>query len=151
MHGEEDSQNLLAITPQALSTSIAYLNGDGHKYTPVGDILFVCYGIYGDCGIIPNPFSWNVSSRCGLVTPYGDICPVEHWTRYWPVPLRHYVSTWNDVDLLSIGFCVTNLRPTWQELIKTSNCDIIVNNKTSRDYVHGIWRSASTSTSIRGG
>ena len=49
-------------------------------------------------------------THCGLVTPYGDIDPGQHWLRWWLVAWRHQAITWTNVDLSSIRSSDIHLR-----------------------------------------
>ena len=46
----------------------------------------------------------------GLVTPFGDIDPGQHWLRQWLVALQHQAITWANVDLSSVRSSGIHLR-----------------------------------------
>ena len=58
-------------------------------------------------------------THCGLVTPYGDSDPGQHWLRYWLVSWRHQAITWTNVDLSSLRSNDVHLRAISLEISVT--------------------------------
>ena len=44
-------------------------------------------------------------THCGLVMPYGNTNPGQHWLRKWLVAWCHQTITWSTVYLSLMGFC----------------------------------------------
>ena len=61
-----------------------------------------------------------VLSRCGPVTPYGDINLDQHWIRKRRVAWRHQASIWTNVDLPWVRPCDIHLRLISQEITQPS-------------------------------
>ena len=58
----------------------------------------------------------NVFTLYGLVTQYGDIDRSQDWRITW----QYQAITLANVDLLSMAFCGTHLRPFSQKVLKIS-------------------------------
>ena len=56
-------------------------------------------------------------THCVQLTPYGDIILGKHWLRQSPFACWHLAIIRTKVDLLSKGFCRTQLRAISQELL----------------------------------
>ena len=59
-------------------------------------------------------------THCGLVGLYGNTDLGQYCLRQWLVALHHQAIAWANVDLSSMGFFGTHLRPISQELLKIS-------------------------------
>ena len=57
---------------------------------------------------------------CGLVMPYGDTEPGQHWLRYWLVAWWHQAITCTNVELSSVKSCDNPLRAISQEIPEPS-------------------------------
>ena len=65
---------------------------------------------------------WVILTPHGLVTPYGIIELGQHWFGRWQQAI-----TWTNVDLSSVGFHGTHLRPISQRVLTVSICKMIFN------------------------
>ena len=61
-------------------------------------------------------------TRCGLVTPYGNIDQCQHWFRQWLVAWQHQAITWTNVDISK--YSVSNFTRNANNSIHTMCSDI---------------------------
>ena len=63
-------------------------------------------------------------THCGLMTPYGDTNPGQHWLRKWLVAWRHQAITWTNVDLSSVRSSGIHLSAILHEMPQPSVTEI---------------------------
>ena len=62
----------------------------------------------------------NFAKRLTQVMPYGNVDLGQYWLSWWFIACWHLGITWFNVDLSSMGFSDTHLRPISKELFKIS-------------------------------